>query len=243
MCLVVVAHDATPRYPFVLAANRDELHTRPSRPAGWWPERPGLLGGRDLLAGGTWLGVDRQARVAAVTNVRDGTPRAAPQSRGVLVTGYLCGSEPAGVFATRITAPDAGFAAFNLLLFDGAELRAASNRAASRQLPPGIHAFSNAALGEEWPKTRSAKAGLAAGMDENEPVEALFALLAQQADDGPAEEHYRRSHFIRGAVYGTRCSTVVVIDRAGTLTFAERSFDAGGAVIGEVRERFAVARP
>jgi len=240
MCLVVVAHAAAARYRFVIAANRDELHARPTRSAGWWPEPPGLLGGRDLLAGGTWLGVDRRGRLAAVTNVRDGTPREAPRSRGALVTHYLGSAEPAASFAAQLTA-DAGFAAFNLLLLDGAELQYASNRAPPAQLAPGVHALSNAPLGVEWPKTASAKEGVARLLAAADPLEGLFELLATRSNADSAEERYRSAHFVTGPVYGTRCSTVVLIDDRGTLKFAERSFDAGGSLTGEVRQTFAIA--
>jgi len=243
MCLVVVAHAAAARYRFVMAANRDELHARPTRPASWWPERPGLLGGRDLLAGGTWLGVDRRGRVAAVTNVRDGTPREAPRSRGALVAGYLEGTESAAGFAAQSAAAAASFAAFNLLLFDGAELWYASNRASAALLAPGIQAFSNAPFGVEWPKTASAKIGTARLLAAPDPLEALFDLLATQSSAESAEQRYRDSHFMKGPVYGTRCSTVILIDDRGMLTFAERSFSVEGTPTGEARETFAIEPP
>jgi uncharacterized protein with NRDE domain len=239
MCLLVVAHAAAARYKFVIAANRDELHARPTRPAGWWREPPGLLGGRDLLAGGTWLGVDRGGRIAAVTNVRDGTPREAPRSRGALVTDYLGGDESAASRAARLAAAGAGFAAFNLLLFDGAELQYTSNRAPPTRLAPGVHALSNAPLGVDWPKTTSAKAGATRVLAAADPLEGLFDLLATRSNADSAEERYRSAHFVAGPVYGTRCSTVILIDDRGTLTFAERSFDAGGSRTGEIRETFA----
>jgi uncharacterized protein with NRDE domain len=239
MCLVVVAHAAAARYRFVIAANRDELHARPTRPASWWPEPPGLLGGRDLLAGGTWLGVDRRGRIAAVTNVRDGTPRDAPRSRGALVTDYLGGAEPAASLAARLAAAGDGFAAFNLLLLDGAELRYASNRAPPTRLAPGVHALSNAPLGVDWPKTATAKDGLTRVLASADPLEGLFELLAIRSTADSAEERYRSAHFVTGPLYGTRCSTVILIDDRGTLTFAERSFDADGSRTGEVRETLA----
>jgi uncharacterized protein with NRDE domain len=241
MCLVVVAHAAAARYPFVIAANRDELHARPARTAGWWPEPPKLLGGRDLLAGGTWLGVDRQGRVAAVTNVRDGTPREAPRSRGALVTDYLGTGEPAASFAERSAAAGANFAAFNLLLFDGAELHYASNRAPPARLAPGVHALSNAPLGVEWPKTMSAKRSAAQVLAAADPVDGLFDLLAERSTAESPQERYRSAHFVVGPLYGTRCSTVITIDDRGLLTFAERSFDASGTRTGEVRETLAAA--
>ena len=243
MCLVVVVHAAAARYPFVIAANRDELHARPTRPAAWWPEPPRLFGGRDLLAGGTWLGVDRRGRIAAVTNVRDGTPREAPRSRGALVTDYLGSDERAASFAVRSAEAGARFAAFNLLLFDGAELRYASNRAAPERLTAGVHALSNAPLGVDWPKIASAKSGVARLLATADPLEGLLDLLATRSTAESAEERYRSAHFVTGPVYGTRCSTVILIDADGELTFAERSFDADGTPTGEVRETFALAPP
>lgn len=242
MCLVVVAYAAAARYRFVIAANRDELHARPTRPAGWWPEPPSLLGGRDLLAGGTWLGVDKRGRIAAVTNVRDGTPREAPRSRGALVTEYLGAEGSAAGFAALSTAAGASFAAFNLLLFDGADLWYASNRASTAPLARGIHALSNAPLGVDWPKTSSAKNGAARLLAADDPLERLLDLLATRSSADSAEERYREAHFVTGPVYGTRCSTVILLDHQGTVTFAERSFDAGGLRTGEVRETFAIER-
>ena len=238
MCLVVVAHAIAARYRFVIAANRDELHARPTRPAGWWPEPPGLLGGRDLLAGGTWLGVDKRGRIAAVTNVRDGTPREAPRSRGALVTDYLGGDEPATSLAGRLAAAGTAFAAFNLLLLEGTELRYTSNRAPPMQLAPGVHALSNAPLGVDWPKTTSARAGITRLLASADPLEGLFDMLAMRSTADSAEERYRSAHFVTGPVYGTRCSTVILIDGRGMLTFAERSFDAGGSRTGEIRDTF-----
>ena len=240
MCLVVVAYAAAARYRFVMAANRDELHARPTRPAGWWPEPPGLLAGRDLLAGGTWLGVDKRGRVAAVTNVRDGTPREALRSRGALVTGYFGGAESAAGFAALATASGASFAAFNLLLFDGSEVWYASNRAASALLTRGIYALSNAPFGVDWPKTVSAKSDAVRLLATDDPLEGLFEMLATRSSAESADERYHGAHFMTGPVYGTRCSTVILIDDRGVLTFAERSFDAGGSRTGEMRETFAI---
>ncbi len=241
MCLLVVAYGATARYSLVVAANRDELHARPTRTAGWWPEYPDLLGGRDLLAGGTWLAVDRRGRIAGVTNVRDGTPRDAPRSRGALVADFLCGEASAGDFAARATASGAEYAAFNLLLFDGDELHYASNRAPPAQLAPGIHALSNAAFGIDWPKTRSARGGVAQVLDRLDPLEGLLELLAERSTADSAEERYRSAHFVAGPVYGTRCSTVILLGTNGSATFVERSFDASGTLATVVRETFARA--
>jgi uncharacterized protein with NRDE domain len=242
MCLIVIAHAAAARYPLAIVANRDELHARPAQPARWWPEQPQLLAGRDLQAGGTWLGADRTGRVAAVTNVRDGTPREAPRSRGALVADFLIRSDSAAAYAARTSATGAAFAAFNLLLFDGNELCYASNRAPAIELASGIHALSNAPLGVDWPKTTSAKNGVARWLDSGDSIEPLFALLAERSTAESAEERYRSAHFVTGPVYGTRCSTIILIDRDDTLTFAERSFDAAGVQTGEVRETFRLER-
>jgi uncharacterized protein with NRDE domain len=238
MCLIVVAHAAAERYPLVVVANRDELHSRPTRPAGWWPEQPEVLAGRDLRAGGTWLGVDRRGRMAAVTNVRDGAPAEAPRSRGTLVADYLVGGESAAAYAALTMATGAAFAAFNLLVLDGAELRYASNRGPTARLAAGIHALSNAPLGVEWPKTISAKAGVARWLAASDPLDALFVLLAERGNAASAEERYRTAHFVTGPSYGTRCSTIIVVDAGRRLTFAERSFDADGIETSEVRETF-----
>jgi uncharacterized protein with NRDE domain len=242
MCLVVVALGATPRRPLLLAANRDERHARGTQRAGWWRELPQVFGGRDLEAGGTWLGADRRGRIAAVTNVRDGTPRSGSRSRGALPTGFLAAAEPAASYAARAAAAGGEYAAFNLLLFDGSDCRYASNRAASTVLQPGVHAFSNAPYGVEWPKTTSAKAAVEGLLAEDEPIEELFAVLAERGAGTTPEERYLSAHFVAGPIYGTRCSTVILLDADGTLTFAERSFDAAGEVTGESRATFAVER-
>ena len=198
-----------------------------------------MFGGRDLLAGGTWLGTDRRGRIAAVTNVRDAEQRAARRSRGELAARYLESGEPAAQYAQRLGAA-ADYGAFNLLLFDGYELRYSSNRAPPLRLGAGVHALSNAPYGAEWPKTASARDGVQRLLQDAAPLERLFDLLAERSASESAEEHYRSSHFVAGPVYGTRCSTVIALDAGGTLTFAERSFDAAGRLLGEVRESFAL---
>lgn len=242
MCLIVVAVGAAPDYPLIVAANRDERHARPATRAAWWPEVP-LLAGRDLEAGGTWLGVDRRGRFAAVTNIRDPERASGLRSRGSLVADFLAGGEPAERYAARVVRDGAAFGAFNLLVHDGRELHFASNRAAAASLGAGLHAFSNAPAGVEWPKTTSARAGAERALAEPAPVEPLFRLLAERDDSKPADERYRRTHFVVGPTYGTRCSTVVLVDADGGVTFAERTFDATGQLVDEVRERFVLERP
>jgi uncharacterized protein with NRDE domain len=239
MCLIVAAYRAVPGYSLVVAANRDELHARPARAAAWWSDARDVLAGRDLEAGGTWLAVDRRGRMAAVTNIREGGRRPGPRSRGELVAGYVTGAEVAAGYAGTVTSDGAAFAPFNLLLFDGAELHLASNRAPAVALEPGVHAVSNAPHGIEWPKMASARTAALPCLARPDPVEALFALLAARSAT-TGEERYQIDHFVVGPSYGTRCSTVLLIDDRGTVSFAERSFDASGAATGEIRERFEV---
>jgi uncharacterized protein with NRDE domain len=241
MCLIVVGLRATPRYPLLVAANRDEQHARPTRAAAWWPGSPEILGGRDELAGGTWLAVDRRGRLAAVTNIREGQPRAQLRSRGALAAEFVAGLEPTERYSARAAREGERYGAFNLLLFDGTELYYTSNRAPAERLGPGLHALSNAPPGQEWPKVASARDGAMALLDNPAPLEPLFELLADRALDAAADTRYRSAHFMVGPTYGTRCSTVVLVDAAGELNFVERSFDSGGRLIGEVRERFRVS--
>ena len=243
MCLIVLALGAAPRYPLIVAANRDERHARATASAAWWPDRPRVLGGRDLEAGGSWLAVERGGRFAAVTNIREADRPVGLRSRGSLVADFASGSASAEEHAVSVVGAGAAFAPFNLFLYDGRELMFASNRAAAARLGPGIHSFSNAPAGIEWPKTASARAGVEGLLSNAEPLEPLFALLAQRDESGAVEQRYRRAHFVVGPVYGTRCSTVVLIDAERRATFAERSFDAAGRLVGEVRESFEIEGP
>lgn len=242
MCLIVVGLRAAPRYPLLVAANRDERHLRPAAGAAWWPGSPRMLGGRDLEAGGTWLAIGRDGRLAAVTNIREGERQAAPRSRGSLVVEFVAGAASAESYAERAARDGAQFGPFNLLLYDGRELWFTSNRAAAARLGAGLHAFSNAPAGVEWPKTASVKSGAARLLADPAPSEALFALLAEREGTGAPQQHYEHTHFIVGPAYGTRCSTVVLIDAERRATFAERSFDAAGRLVGEVRESFELER-
>ena len=242
MCLVVAALDASVRYELLFAANRDERHARPTAAAHWWPDLPNVFGGRDLVARGTWLSVDRAGRLAAVTNFRETDPAPAPQSRGTLVADYLRSRGSVDEFAAALDARIDAYGPFSLLLRESGGLRYVSNRAPAAELSAGVHALSNAAYGVEWPKVRSARAGMEQLLESSDAVAELFALLAARAPAASAEERYLSSHFVAGPIYGTRSSTVVLIDRDAVLTFAERSFDASANLTGEVRVSFALAR-
>jgi uncharacterized protein with NRDE domain len=243
MCLVIAAVEASAHYELLFAANRDERHARPSAAAHWWRDQPSIFGGRDLVARGSWLAVDRGGRLAAVTNFRESDTSAAPRSRGALVVDYLRDGGAIDDFAHALQARQDDYGPFSLLLRERGELRCVSNRAPAARLQRGVHALSNAAYGVEWPKVRSARAGMQELLESRAAVEGLFALLAERVSVRSAEERYMTSHFIEGEVYGTRSSTVVLVDRTGTLTVAERSFDSAARITHEVRESFELAEP
>lgn len=247
MCLALLVQDAHPRFAVVLAANRDEHHAREAAPAAWWDE--GWLAGRDLEAGGTWLGVTRGGRYALITNIREPDKRApgAP-SRGRLVTRVLGAATPPGATVAAIVADAGAYNGFNLIAGDTTAAWWGCNRPpASRPLARGVHGISNAVLDAAWPKVARTKAALAAWCARgDEDLTALFAVLADRSRAADAElpstgvpldwERLLSSPFIVGEAYGygTRCSTVVAIGRDGRARFVERSFDPAGRSTGEV---------
>lgn len=251
MCLALIAQDAHPAHAVVIAANRDEHHARPTAPAAWWGE--GWLAGRDLEAGGTWLGVTRGGRFALITNIREPDRRdpGAP-SRGMLVTKVLGDRAAPGESVAAIVADAAAYNGFNLLAGDTTSLHWGSNRSRSaRALAPGVHGISNALLDAPWPKVARTKASLAAWCARGAgDIEALFAVLADRTrtpdadlpSTGVSLEWERRlsSPFIVGedVGYGTRSSTVVTLGRDGASRFVERTFDPAGRPIGEVDYTF-----
>ena len=262
MCLAVIALAAYPRFRAVIAANRDEFHARPAAPAHWWDECTGagagagsrVLAGRDLQAGGTWLGITGQGRWAFVTNVRE-PARHDPQapSRGVLVPAILRdGRDPAAALASTV-AGAAGFNGFNVVAGDGLHAAFGSNRAAAaiQTLPPGLHGVSNAQLDTPWPKLARVKAGVARWIESGAPdPRALWEVLADRTIAPDAElpatglplerERLVSAPFIVSDTYGTRCSTIIALGRDGSVHFAERSFDPEGRITGEVTYRFEV---
>jgi uncharacterized protein with NRDE domain len=257
MCLAIVALNAHPRYALVVAANRDEFHARPASPAQWWTDdrQTTLLAGRDLEAGGTWLGVTRSGRWAFVTNVREGGRHdpAAP-SRGALVPRVLRDtSDPQTALASAI-ADAAHYNGFNLMAGDGASACWASNRGEQGCLiASGVHGLSNARLDTPWPKLARTQAGVAGWAQQGrDDIELLFALLADRArarDDELPEtgvslewERVLSAPFITGERYGTRCSTVLLISREGEARFVEQSFDARGEPAGRVDTTFTLMR-
>lgn len=249
MCVLALGWMAHPRWRLVLAGNRDELHARPAAPLARWADRPGLIAGRDMEAGGTWLGVSEAGRLAVVTNLRGyGGPAAGMASRGALVTDLLAGE---GAFADPDATDLARFNPFNLLFADRTGLRFLSNRPEAIRSPlgPGVYGLSNGALDAPWPKTVQLKAALldwiVAGGHEPEALFAALALerlpdfgLAPTTPSDVPEEAMASPIFIRNPVYGTRCSTVVAIDAAGQGVILERRFGPDGEAIGETAVPF-----
>lgn len=235
MCLVLFAFDPDSRHPLVVAANRDEFYARPARTAQYWEDRPDLLAGRDLSAGGTWLGVSRTGRFATVTNFAEEGPSEAPLSRGLLTEGFLSSHANAHEFAHGLHA--GAYRGFNLLLFDGERLVYTSNRGHSEDLAAGVYGLANAELGASWPKVLRGRTALAAAMAGTPDPDRLIALLADQTVP-PDQELPRRGRslelerrvapcFIAGDDYGTRASTAVIIGR-DRVTFAEQEYFARG---------------
>lgn len=265
MCLVFVGWRAHPRYPLVVAANRDEYHARPTAPAAPWDESASggpaggggagadaaegrILAGRDLVAGGTWLGVTAGGRFAALTNVGGSKPPGpgAP-SRGRLPVDFLRGALGAREYAREVSREAERYSGFNLLLADQDGVHCVTNRGDERltELAPGCHGLGNDHLNAMEPKVTGGLAEFGRLMAREFATDDLFALLC---DDGPAvEENFRdtslewvrSARFIRGDVYGTRSSTVLTVERTGAIAFEERSFDARAVETGRV----AFARP
>lgn len=247
MCLIVFAWKAHPVFPLVLAANRDEYFNRPSLPLAYWDDLPDVLGGRDIEKGGSWLATHTDGRWAAVTNFREGaSPAASVLSRGHLVKNYVASGERARDYVSQVTGPLADYPGCNLLVGDNDALFFVSNRvhglhrAEVQLVSEGVHGLSNHSLDTPWPKVARSKQILqqALAFDEKALVEELFNLLADRKpanedalpSTGVPLEWERRlsAPFIVSENYGTRASTVVLMDIAGNVSVRERSFGSGG---------------
>ena len=249
MCLIVLGIDQHPHYPLILAANRDEFHARPTKEADWWPDKPGVLGGRDLQAGGTWLAVSRVGRFATVTNFRDAKPPdPGHRSRGHLVTEFLDRELSPHDYVATID--EAKYAGFNLIVGTGEAFAYLSNREdGTRDLGPGIYGLSNALLDGPWHKVESTKSKLAALINADRVNAPALMRLMDDRDKGPVDEvergrlDFRTAHavtapFIVMPEYGTRCTTVLLVSRNGDWRLTERRFNPAGRVVGESRFSF-----
>lgn len=255
MCLLVLAWKCHPRYRLILAGNRDEFHDRPSMALNWWQDDPRLLAGRDLKAGGTWLGVARSGRFGVVTNFRDlQAPTDNAPSRGQLVPRFLTGATSPKEFLDDLRGAAPRYSGFNLLVGGTRALYYFSNRgdSAPTALAPGVYGLSNHLLDAPWPKlTRTRKRFQQLLAEQQMPVEELFAILADRQTAAPEQlpstglpdpwERVVSSPFVLNERYGTRCSSVLLVERNGRTILQERRFDAVGAQTGASRFEFTSA--
>jgi uncharacterized protein with NRDE domain len=256
MCLLVLAWQAHPRYRLVVAANRDEFHERPAAPLAQWPAPASILAGRDLRAQGTWLGLDPRRRFGVITNFRDlQRPQPDAPSRGGLIPDYLRGDLSAASFLDGLEPRASRYSGFNLLLTDADSLWYASNRAEpfARPLPPGVYGLSNEFLDTPWPKLRRVRQRFDRWLADNPATgtaASLFDLLNDRVRAGTDEplpqtgiplewERVLSAPFVLHPDYGTRASTVLLLERFGAGYLAERSFDAEGNLVGQ--SEFALA--
>lgn len=245
MCLIIFAYQQHARYPLLVAANRDEHYQRATAGAGFWHHHQQLLAGRDLVAGGTWLGITRQGRFAAITNHRNPpTTPENPRSRGMLTLDFLSSSMPAADYLQQLDAAAGSYAGFNLVLGDSNGLYYYSNiEQQLRPLQPGIYSLSNALLDTPWPKqTRGAAAMhnlLAQDLVSHDQLAATVSNTAAEADDslpdtgvGLEFERLLSAQFIVSPDYGTRAATTLTVDQAGLSRFREQSYGHGGQALG-----------
>lgn len=251
MCLAIIAFNCLTDWPLIVIANRDELHSRPTLPAEPWSDANDILGGRDLQAGGTWLGMTTSGKLALLTNYREpGRHDPLAPSRGLLTDQYLRGESLAKNFAKEVHDQSHRYNGFNLLLGDGSELWYCSNRgdAPIQQVKSGVIGLSNASLDTPWPKlnrTRNAVSTLLSKyMLCAPPDPELFFDIMQdtrsaslkelpQTGVGPEREKLLGSPFIKNERYGTRCITLIMQRSDGLVRFQEKRFDAQAHVSGE----------
>jgi len=254
MCLLLFSFNKHPDYPIILAANRDEFFERPTEAASFWKDFPSVLAGRDLRQGGSWMGVTIDGRIAAVTNYREPSQNK-PEAitRGALVSDYLKGKASAEVYMQKVIAQRHAYDEFNLLVGDKQSLLFFCSVEDDYQtLTPGLYGISNGKLDSTWPKVEKGKVALENIIQASEQPEAekLFELLADKtlaADSelpstGVSLEWERRLSplFVHSEGYGTRSSTVLLIDRQGKVFFSERSFDNEGQAIDTCSHEFII---
>jgi uncharacterized protein with NRDE domain len=251
MCVIAFVCDLHPHWRLLLIGNRDEVHARPSAPLARWDDAAGVIAGRDLEAGGTWMGVREPARAAVVTNVRDPAASHDGASRGWLVSEFLRGRDSAARHADALAIEAARYRPFNLLLFDrdGAHFVSSQPAVRVQPIPSGVHGLSNGDLDAPWPKVRRATAALrawiATGAENFAPLFDAFADVtaapdAELPDTGVGIELERRLSplFIRGERYGTRATTLIALDRDGGGRLIERRFGPNGVPQGHTELRF-----
>lgn len=250
MCLVAIAWQAHPRYPLMVLGNRDEFHARPSAPADWWPDPPHIYGGRDLQAGGSWLGISRDGRVAVVTNNPERPAGAGhPESRGQLVSHWLSACASPAAYLAALAENEHRYGGFALVVGTiGAGLEGLATPAGALgsrwSLPNGICVLSNSPREQPWPKVNWLEGTLGRYLQrEDLGPDDLLALLGRRMAVAPPDDESPRAlarvtPFVSGADYGTRASTLILADRHGGVRVIERRFGPGGVPAGESRARW-----
>ena len=239
MCVIFVAFQKSHQYPFILAANRDEFYQRPTAAADFWDDHPDTLAGRDLEAEGTWLGISRTGRIAAITNRFDSGSNHEPlRSRGELVSKFLQTSQSIDQYSKQLIQNRDEFNGYSILFGDYSQLRYQSNWSHfATNLDSGIHALSNSFINSPWPRVQVGKELLASHLRNDETLhhDRIFEILC---DQNSYESFHRKTclrsanptHptdvpiFIKAKNYGTRSSTVLLIDRQLNVYFEERTF-------------------
>lgn len=238
MCLIVFAWHVIPDMPLIAAGNRDEFYDRPAKPADWWEDYPQIYAGRDLQGGGTWIGVTREGRFAALTNIRAPSEmRDDAPSRGALVTNFLAGTMSPDEYITELKTQQQEYNGFNLLIGDSKQLVWYSNRGDGderngKALGPGIYGLSNSLLDCAWPKVVRTKAQFASLLCQGAPEDAYFEMLTDTtcASDcrlpktGVSIERERllSAVCIESPDYGTRVSTLVKLNGGTQPVLIER---------------------
>jgi uncharacterized protein with NRDE domain len=256
MCTLLFSFKNHSQYPLILASNRDEFYDRPTAPAAFWKEAPDLLAGRDLKACGTWLGVTKTGRCAALTNVRaPASMRDDAPTRGTLVSNYLTKAKDPGTYFDDMRFHAHEYNGFNLIFGYLWELYYFSNKdhGFCRTIAPGLYGLSNDLLDTPWPKVERGKQLLRNAIEDGEGgviPDRLFEVLADtcQPDDsllpdtgiGLTWERILAPIFVQSPLYGTRFSTVVMVDNENRVSFAERAFQSGSDVYTEQRFEFTI---
>lgn len=241
MCLLIAGYRIHPHYPLIIAANREEAYGRPTRVAHWWEDIPGVLGGRDLEAGGSWMGVSASGRFAALTNYWESEPpHTDPPSRGTLVRDYLAGESSAEEYLQELRRSGGSYNGFNILFGEPERLFYYSNRAQwSGEVGPGVHVISNVLLNTPWPKSERARrffsrTALRERPEPEELLEMLDDVTAPEEQRDPETPRERLQQLARSSIrivfprFGTRTSTALTISSGGEVHFSERSFDPAG---------------
>ena len=240
MCLILLSLQQHAEYPLVLAANRDEFHQRPTQTAHFWDDTPQVLGGRDRQEGGTWLGISRQGRIAAVTNIRaPGSNNTSAKSRGKLTRDFLAGEETPEEYYEKILPELDQFNGFNLIFADARNLYYLTNEDNRLlRLETGLYGLSNAGLDTPWPKVRESKQEFQSLLQPEPDVPGIIAMLGDQSqapdeqlpDTGIGLEWERllSSRFISTPEYGTRATTVLTVSGQRTVNFREQNYAAAG---------------